>query len=78
MKKSSPKILYDKESQVLSWQLKKGKSVDSDIQGNVVIDYNRAGKIVRINFYHMNFEDFKEHKKDFQRFVSARQMAIVS
>ncbi len=71
------KAVYDKQSQVLSWQLKKGPSVDSDIQGNVVIDYDKAGKIVSINFYEVNFEDFKEHKKTFSRFVSRKQLVVV-
>ena len=74
MKKAAYKVIYDEQSQVLSWELKKGKSVDSDIDGNVVIDYDKKGSIVRINFYQVNFNDFKQHKKDFLRFVSARQM----
>jgi hypothetical protein len=63
MKQRRPKAIYDKESQVLSWLLSNKKSVDSNIQANVVIDYDKAGKIVRINFYDFNFEDFKAIKK---------------
>ncbi len=59
MKNNKPKVIYDKESQVLSWLLSKNKSVDSDIQANVVIDYDNRGKIVKINFYDFDLEDFK-------------------
>lgn len=63
MNNHKPKVIYDKESQVLSWQLSKNKSVDSDIQANVVIDYDSKGKIVRINFYDFDLEDFKSFQR---------------
>ncbi len=67
MKKQQAKIIYDKESQVLSWQLQAGKSVDSDIDDNVVIDYGKNGKIMRINFYNFSLENFKKHKANFKQ-----------
>ena len=67
MKSKKPKILYDKESQVLSWQLHAGKSADSDIDDNVVIDYDKKGKIVRINFYNFSLQNFKKHKASFRQ-----------
>ena len=51
MSRNNPKIIYDAASKVLSVEIEKKKSVDSDIQGNVVIDYDKQGKIVRINLY---------------------------
>ena len=71
MKKPKLKAVYDKESQVLSWQLSNAKSVDSDIQANVVIDYAKSGKIVRINFYDFDFENFKSLKAPIKLFVSS-------
>lgn len=60
MNKIQPKISYDSESKVLSIQINKNKSVDSDIQGNLVIDYDSQGKIVKINIYQINFDRFKK------------------
>ena len=65
MKKQTPKISYDKESQVMSVELDKTKSIDSDIHGNVVIDYDKRGKAVRVNFYEFNFDAFKNGLKGF-------------
>lgn len=57
--KRKPKISYDKESEVLSLEVGKGKSVDSDISGNVVIDYDGKRDVVRVNVYNISFDDFK-------------------
>lgn len=73
MKKNNPRILYDKESRVLSIEIKKAKSADSDIQGNVVIDYDRGGKVARINLYNFSFSSFRNHLKDFRH--SARDLS---
>ena len=73
-KKNNIKISYDKESEVLSMDFIKSKSSDSDINGNVVIDYDKSGKIVRLNVYGFSFDDFQEVRddiKDFSRRVSA-------
>ena len=73
-KKNNIKISYDKESEVLSMDFIKSKSSDSDINGNVVIDYDKNGKIVRLNVYSFSFDDFQEVRddiKDFSRRVSA-------
>lgn len=69
MKKvNKPKISYDKESRVLSLELKRAKSADSDIRGNVVVDYDKKGWIVRIDIYDFNFEDFRENRKTLKEF----------
>mgnify|MGYP001616286707 CR=1 FL=1 len=73
-KKNNIKISYDKESEVLSMDFIKSKSSDSDINGNVVIDYDKNGKIVRLNVYSFSFDDFQEVRDDikvFSRRVSA-------
>lgn len=69
MSKKSPKISYDKESQVLSIVAKKAKSVDSDIHDNIVIDYDKKGDIVRINLYNFDFKEFKETKTELKEFA---------
>jgi len=63
MKKSSVKIAYDKESEVLSLVLKKGKSIDSIIQGNAVLDIDKKGEVVRIDIHDYDFDAFRPLKK---------------
>lgn len=69
MKKNNLKIIYDKNSRVLSVEIGKGKSADSDIQGNAVLDYDRKGKIVRINLYDFSFDVFKENQRVLRSFA---------
>lgn len=75
MKKSYPKIEYEKESKVFSMQFREGKSIDSDIQGNLVIDYDKKGNVVRIEVYNFNFNSFQDSRKKLQEF--ARQADAV-
>ncbi len=69
MKKSNPKISYDKESSVLSIEMKRAKSIDSDIQGNVVIDYDKKGDVVRVNLYNFSFTEFRDNLKTLKNFA---------
>ena len=69
MNKPNPKIAYDKESQALSIEMSKAKSVDSDIKDNMVIDYDRKGNMVRVNFYDFNFSSFRNGQKALKRFA---------
>lgn len=66
--KKGKKISYDKESGVLSIEIKKEKSIDSDVLGNVVLDYGRKGDIVRVNLYDFSFDAFRDGKKLLQDF----------
>ena len=68
MSKKSPKISYDKESGVLSIEVNRKKSIDSDIQGNVVIDYGKNREIVRINLYDFNLDAFRSNLKALKSF----------
>lgn len=77
MKKKNLKILYDKESEVLSFELASKKSVDSDIQGNVVVDYDKAGKIVRINLYDFSMDAFRDNRKSVRDFVQQANIPLV-
>jgi len=69
VKKKNIKISYDKETEVFSVEMKKAKSVDSDILGNVVIDYDKKGKVVRVNFYNIDFSSFKESLRVIKNFT---------
>ena len=68
------KILYDKNSQVLSLEIGKGEGVDSDIQGNIVLDYDKKGKIVRINLYDFSFDQFRSKRSVLKKF--SRQLLL--
>ncbi len=69
MNKQNQKISYNKESKVLSIEMKRGKSVDSDISGNVVIDYDKKGEVMRVNLYNFSFASFHENIKTFKSFT---------
>lgn len=68
-KKSNIKISYDKASGVFSMDFGEAKSSDSDVNGNVVIDYDKKGRIVRLNIYDFSFDDFKGNKEIVQDFA---------
>ena len=77
MKKSNPKISYNKESQVLSIEMKKVKSADSDIQGNMVIDYDKKGEVVRVNLYNFSFAEFRENLKTLKNFTRSFKLPFL-
>ena len=68
MKKNKIQFKYDKESEVLSVRLGIKKRVDSDMQDNMVVDYDVDvnGNIVQIDFHDFSFSDFKENKRPLQ------------
>ena len=74
--KKQQKISYDKESGVLSIEMRKAKSVDSDVSNNVVIDYDKKGEIVRINLYDMDFSAFRIIKKSIENFTHDSRFAF--
>lgn len=59
----SPKIGYKRDEKVLSIRFSKVKSVDSDIKGNVVIDYDGKGNVVGIDIMQINLDDFMPLKE---------------
>ncbi|MEK7180814.1 MAG: DUF2283 domain-containing protein [Patescibacteria group bacterium] len=76
MNKNQAKISYDRESKVLSLEIKKTKSVDSDIQGNVVVDYDKNGRIVKLNIYGFNFDNFHGNLKTLKDFSRASEIPV--
>lgn len=77
MNKKNIKISYDKESEVLSIEAKRGKSVDSDIQGNIVVDYDKKGDIVRMNLYKLNFDKFRDELGAVKNFARSSKLPFV-
>ena len=69
MNRGRPKIHYDRGGEVLSIEVKRARSVDSDIQGNAVIDYDRRGNIVRVNLYRFDFDAFRKGRRVMKRFA---------
>lgn len=59
----SPKIKYNSQNSILSLKFSKNKSVDSDVNGNVVLDYDKDGNIVNIDIMKINLEDFVPLRK---------------
>jgi hypothetical protein len=51
------KIAYDPEVKVLSIRLKPGRSVDSEIKGNLVLDYNSKGELVKLDIMDVDLEE---------------------
>lgn len=74
--KGKPKISYDRESEVLSVEMHRGKSVDSDVRGNVVIDYDAKGNVVRVNFYKFNFDAFRSGAKALRRYAERQPVGV--
>ena len=56
----SYKIVYDSEAEIMSIRFKKDKSVDSDIKGNVVLDYNAKGELVNIDIMKFDMESLMQ------------------
>ena len=78
MNKQNIKISYDKGSKVLSINMKKAKSADSDIHGNVVVDYDKKGNAVRVNFYDFNFNAFRAGRRALSGFIAHHHRSLVS
>lgn len=53
-----PKINYHSQGHIISFRLSPKKSVDSDIKGNVVMDYDSDGNVVNIDVMKVNLENF--------------------
>lgn len=58
-------IRYDEEAKILSIRFGNAKSVDSDIQKNLVVDYAADGSIVGIDIMRFSIDDFHKVPKVF-------------
>ena len=76
--KINPKIFYDKESNVLVIEMKKGRSVDSGVFGNLVLDYDKQGHAMRVNLYDIDFDRFSEQHRALREFETAHRREVVA
>jgi uncharacterized protein YuzE len=51
------KIKYDSEVKILTITLRKGKITDSEIKGNIVLDYDNKGELLTLDVMDVNLED---------------------
>lgn len=54
----APQLQYHKKAKILSLRLSKKRSADSDVQGNVVVDYDVAGRVVNVDVMSVNLNNF--------------------
>ncbi len=59
MEIKKPKISYDNEARIISIRTSPNKSVNSDIYGNVVVDYGKNGEIVNVDIMDVSLSEFK-------------------
>ncbi|MEK7630560.1 MAG: DUF2283 domain-containing protein [Patescibacteria group bacterium] len=76
MNKQQGKISYDRGSRVLSLAVGKGKSVDSDIRGNVVIDVDKKGNPVRVDIHSFSFDAFRAGKGKLEHFLGSKARVV--
>lgn len=60
MQKKIPHVHYDSEAKVLSIRLSHNKSVDSDLQKNVVLDYDADGNLVNVDIMQVSLSEFQK------------------
>jgi len=53
-----PLIKYYKKDKIISFVFSRNKCVDADIKKNVVIDYDKNGKVVSMDIMDINLENF--------------------
>ena len=69
-----PQLNYDQKARILSIRLSLAKSVDSDIRGNIVFDYDAAGELTNIDIMQINLTNFLPHfNRSLVRRSSARR-----
>lgn len=59
MSAKRPTITYDPQSRILSLRFVGGKSVDADVHGNVVMDYDADGRLVRLDIMECSLDEFR-------------------
>ena len=59
MNAKRPTITYDADARILSIRTARARSVDSDIFGNVVVDYDASGQPVNIDIMECSLAEFR-------------------
>ena len=67
-----PKIKYDPETQIVSIKMNNKKSVDSDVQNNVVIDYDINDDITNIDLMNIDINEFNSNKMYFEEAIGEK------
>jgi|SRR3989344_1704604 len=70
------KIGYDKAARILSFRIGRGKSVDSDVQDNVVIDRDKEGRIVNVEIMDVGLEEFKKARSHIRKLPHLDQVGV--
>lgn len=71
------KIKYNKKTKILSIRLSDKRSIDSDVQGNVVVDYDKEGKIINIDIMNINFEEFSKTKDWLREVLRSKEEVMI-
>ena len=69
-----PQIKYDEDANIISIRISGKKSIDSEIKGNVVVDYDKNNEIVNIEIMKINMSEFAKIQKfipSIRNFVNA-------
>ena len=69
-----PKINYDQETEILTIKVSNKKSVDSDVQKNVVVDYDKDGNIAKIEIMSVDLNEFEKEKSYLENFLVAEKV----
>jgi len=72
------KIKYNQDNKIMSIKLSRKKSVDSDVQNNVVVDYDASGDIVNINIMNIDFNEFVSNKINFADIIQEKVYATTN
>ena len=67
------KIKYEKKMKILSIRLSNNPSVDSDVRENVIIDYDKNGKVVNIEIMNISFEEFSKTKNYLDKLLHSKE-----
>jgi len=59
----TPKIKYDKDSNTVSIRVSAERSIDSDVNNNIVVDYDRNGQVVNIDIMKIGIDEFRKISK---------------
>lgn len=72
------KIKYNKDNKIISIRLSRKKSVDSDVQNNVIVDYDASGNIVNIDIMNIDFNEFISNKINFTDIIQKKVYATTN
>ncbi len=72
------KIKYDKDVKILSIRLSNKKSVDSGVSENIVVDYDKDGKVVNLDIMNISLDEFLRVKSFVEKITNNKLRELVS